>query len=58
MASEENEHTYPVSVCIGDTDAYSMVYHSNYLKFFEVCQLLHQICGRNEGGGWGGGGGS
>ncbi len=35
MSSEDGEHVYRHSVCIGDTDAYSMVYHSNYLKFFE-----------------------
>ena len=28
-------HTLPVEVFISDTDSYAIIYHTNYLKYFE-----------------------
>ena len=32
-------HTYPVTVFIGDTDAYRMMYHTNYLVYYARARL-------------------
>ena len=32
---EDNKHYYPLKVFYEDTDACEIVYHSNYLKYFE-----------------------
>ena len=32
---KENKHYYPLKVFYEDTDAGEIVYHSNYLKYFE-----------------------
>ena len=39
------EHKTPVRVIYADTDAMGVVYHTNYIKWFEVgrCELLRSI---------------
>ena len=32
-------HRYPVTVFIGDTDAYRMMYHTNYLVYYARARL-------------------
>jgi acyl-CoA thioesterase FadM len=38
-ALEKKAHEYLMPVFIGDTDAYAMMYHTNYLKHFERARL-------------------
>ena len=38
-ASPDAPHRYPVTVYIGDTDAYRMMYHTNYLVYYGRARL-------------------